>query len=327
MFNHDPLHSGVSADTAIGASTAPGLMTLWSKRLKSVHDQGSPAVAFNASRNETLVYEVTYGGVASAFNASTGALVWQRTVSPDVDSSPAVYGNTVYFGDNGGTLEALNAATGAVRCTFKVPVSPPTTTRGRIIGSPVVGNVDGTGPTVFFGDAGVGSATEAQNGGHMWAVTGVGNTAGNCKQKWSYNKWPNKGTNGTMTGIWDAAGLAQESNGTWAVVFGTSNPDSAVYALNAVTGARLWRFQTVQLGDDEDVGAGPRSARRAATASLRESSTSMAKTASNTRSTWSPVIRSGRSPWVPAAPAPSPCRPRCWPATPWWPVTPGRCWR
>jgi outer membrane protein assembly factor BamB len=54
---------------------------------------GLPAVAFNASRNETLVYEVTYGGGVSAFNASTGALVWQRTVSPNVDSSPAVYGS------------------------------------------------------------------------------------------------------------------------------------------------------------------------------------------------------------------------------------------
>ena len=40
-------------------------------------------------------------------------------------------------------------------------------------------------------------------------------------------------------------------------MFGTSNPDNAVYALNAASGARLWRFQTVQTGDDEDVGAGP----------------------------------------------------------------------
>jgi uncharacterized repeat protein (TIGR02543 family) len=257
MFNHDPLHSGVSPDTAIGASTAAGLTARWSARLTSTPDQSSPAVAFNSSRNATLVYEVTYSGVASAFNASTGALVWQRAVRSNVDSSPAVYGNTVYFGTNGGTLEALNAATGAVRCTFQVPVSPPATVAGRIIGSPVVGNVDGTGPTVFFGDAGAASATEVQNGGHMWAVTGVGNTAGNCQEKWSYNSWPNKGANGTMTGVWDGAGLAQQSNGTWAVVFGTSNPDGAVYALNAVTGAMLWRFQTAQLGGDEDVGAGP----------------------------------------------------------------------
>jgi outer membrane protein assembly factor BamB len=60
-----------------------------------------------------------------------------------------------------------------------------------------------------------------------------------------------------MTGIWDGAGLVKQSNGTWAVLFGTSNPDNAVYALNAASGARLWRFQTVQTGDDQDVGAGP----------------------------------------------------------------------
>jgi outer membrane protein assembly factor BamB len=257
MFGHDPLHSGVSPDTAIGASTAPGLTTRWSQPLGKGLDQASAAVATNATLKQTLVYDVTHAGVVSAFDASTGALAWRRTLAATVDSSPAVYRNTVYFGTNEGTLEALNAATGAVQCTFNVPISPPATTRGRIIGSPVVGNVDGTGPTVFFGDAGVASATEAQNAGHMWAVTGVGNTAGNCKKKWSYSNWQNKGTNGTMTGVWDAAGLAQQSNGTWAVVFGTSNPDGAVYALNAATGARLWRFQTAQTGADQDVGAAP----------------------------------------------------------------------
>jgi outer membrane protein assembly factor BamB len=214
-------------------------------------------VAYNATLKRTLVYDVTYGGVASAFSASTGALVWQRKVGAKVFSSPAVYGNTVYFGDNGGTLEALNAATGAVQCTFTLPVSPPATQPGRIFSSPVVGNVDGSGPTVFFGDAGIGSATEAQNGGHFWAVTGVGNTAGKCREKWSYNKWPNKGTNGTMTGVWDEPALTRNSTGTQVVVFGTSNPDGAVYALNALSGARLWRFQTQQTGPDQDVGAAP----------------------------------------------------------------------
>ena len=183
MFGQDPLHLGLSPDTAIGASTAPGLTTKWSKRLSSVHDQASPAVAFNATLKKTLVYEVTHGGVVSAFNASTGAQVWRRTVGPNVNSSPAVYRNTVYFGDNEGTLEALNAATGAVQCTFTLPVSPPATKPGRIIGSPVVGIVDGTGPTVFFGDAGDDSPSETLNGGHMWAVTGVGNTAGGVQAK------------------------------------------------------------------------------------------------------------------------------------------------
>lgn len=257
MFGHDPLHSGVSSDTAIGASTAASLAARWSGRLSTASDQPSPAVAYNAAKKLTLVYEVTYTGVASAFNASTGALVWRKTLASNVFSSPAVYGNTVYFGNNEGTLEALNAATGAVQCTFTLPASPPATQPGRIFSAPVVGDVDGTGPVVFFGDAGKSSANETINGGHLWAVTGVGNTAGNCKEKWVYNNWADKGSNGTETGVWDEPALAQESNGTWAVVFGTSNPDGAVYALNAATGTRLWRFQTAQTGPDQDVGAGP----------------------------------------------------------------------
>jgi outer membrane protein assembly factor BamB len=257
MFGQNALHSGVSPDTAIGAATAPGLRVRWSQPLGAGQDQPSPAVAYNASLKQTIVYDVTFAGVVSAFNASTGALVWRRTVAGPVYSSPAVYRNTVYFGNNQGTLEALNAATGAVQCAFTVPVIPPATKPGRIFSSPVVGNIDGKGPTVFFGDAGLGSATEVTNGGHMWAVTGVGNTTGQCREKWMYGKWPNKGTNGTMTGVWDEPGLAREANGTWAVVFGTSNPDGAVYALDAATGARLWRFQTLQTGQDQDVGAGP----------------------------------------------------------------------
>ena len=253
------MHSGVAPDTAIGASTAASLAKKWSQPLASTSDQPSPAVAYNPVLNETLVYDVTNTGVASAFNASTGALVWRKAVAPNVFSSPAVYSNTVYFGNNQGTLEALNAATGAVVCTFTIPVVPPNTVPGRIFSSPVVGTVDSTGPTVFFGDAGVQSRPETTNGGHMWAITGVGNAAGNCKLRWSYNNWVNKGSNGTMTGVWIEPALAKESNGTWAVVFGTSNPDCAIYALNAVTGSFLWRFQTAQpsTDQDEDVGTGP----------------------------------------------------------------------
>jgi eukaryotic-like serine/threonine-protein kinase len=259
MFGHDQLHSGVSPDTTIGATTAAGLSKRWSQPLGSVSDQPSPVVAYSAARKQTLVYDVTYPGVVSAFNATTGALAWRRNVGAHVLSTPAVYGNTVYFGDNKGVLEALNAATGAVQCTFTMPIIPPATQPGHIISAPAVGNVDGTGATVFFGDVGAGSpkGTELDNGGYLWAVTGVGNTAGSCKLKWDYNNWPLKGKSGTMTGVWDPLALAQESDGTWAVVFGTSNPDNAVYALNAVTGSLVWRFRTAQTGPDQDVGAGP----------------------------------------------------------------------
>jgi outer membrane protein assembly factor BamB len=251
MFGHDPLHSGVSSDTEIGASAAASLAIRWSQPLGTSSDQPSPVVAYNVARKQTLAYYVTYTGVVSAFDALTGVLAWRRSLNTNVFSSPAVYGNTLYFGDNNGVLEALNAATGAVQCTFATPIVPPATQPGHIFSSPVVGNIDGTGPTVYFGDA------SDNNGGSMWAVTGVGNTAGGCHQKWTYDNWVKKGKHGAMTGVWAEPALAQESDGTWAVVFGTSNPDGGVYALNAASGSRLWHFQTLQIGKDEDVGAGP----------------------------------------------------------------------
>jgi outer membrane protein assembly factor BamB len=186
-------------------------------------------------------------------------LVWQRSIGSAVNSSPAVYHGTVYFGTMNGTLEALNAATGAVRCTFTLPVVAPATSPGRFVSSPVVGNVDGTGPTVFIGDAGTGGGPqETDNQGHFWAITGAGNSAGRCREKWMYDNWPNKGTTGTESGVWDEPALAHNSGGSWEVVFGTSNPDQSVYALNAADGSELWRFQTANTGtNDEDVGAGP----------------------------------------------------------------------
>ena len=146
MFGHDPLHSAVSPDTTIGAATAASLSKQWSQPLGTVLDQPSPVVAYNAARKQTLVYDATYTGVVSAFNATTGALAWRRNVGAHVFSTPAVSGNTVYFGDNNGVLEALNAATGAVRCTFTLPIIPPATQPGHIFSAPVVGNV------LVFGD-------------------------------------------------------------------------------------------------------------------------------------------------------------------------------
>lgn len=260
-FGHDPLHSAVSSDTAISTSTASGLGKRWSAPLSSDPTrEPSPVVAYSGKLGKTVVYTVTFGGVVSAFDATTGKLVWTRSVGATVEGAPAFYRGNVYVGDLSGRLHALDAATGAVRCTFTLPVRAPATTPGQIISAPVVGNVDGTGTTVFIGDAGfhvTGTPDDSKNGGHFWAITGVGNTAGGCRKKWVYNNWPNKGSNGTETGVWDEPALAQNSHHGWEVVFGTSNPDNSVYALNAVNGARLWRYHTLQLGSDEDVGAGP----------------------------------------------------------------------
>lgn len=260
-FGQDPLHSSVSSDTAISTSTVSGLGKRWSAPLSSdLNRAPSPVVAYSGKLGKTVVYAVTFGGMVSAFDAATGKLVWTRSVGANVEASPAIYNGTVYIGDLDGRLHALNTATGAVHCTFTLPVVAPATTPGQIVSSPVVGDVDGTGATVFIGDAGfhvTGTPDDSNNGGHFWAITGVGNTAGGCREKWVYDNWPKKGANGTQTGVWDEPALAQDSRHGWEVVFGTSNPDQSVYALNAVNGSRLWRYNTLQNGPDEDIAAGP----------------------------------------------------------------------
>jgi len=260
MFHHDALHSGVSPDTFPGASTASTMTQKWAE-LVGGGSRGkaavlaSPVVVFNATLQKTVVYDVSVLGMAHAFDAATGATIWTQLISGGaVVSSPAVDGNSLYFGDTNGHLYALDATTGAIQCSFAVPITPPETVPGRIQASPVVGHIDSTGPIVFFGDEG---QRERVNAGHEWAVTGVGNTAGDCQLKWAFNGFTNKGNSGNKAGSWSQPGLAQDSTGRWLVVFGSSNPDNSVYALDATTGSKVWRFATLQTGGDQDVGAGP----------------------------------------------------------------------
>ena len=255
MFQHDAIHSGISPDTTWGASTASGLTMKWQQNVSgSAAVIASPIVAYNASLGKTIVYGASASGTVQAFDASTGTGIWTQSAGAGVIATPALDGNSLYIGTNGGTLIALNATTGAVQCSFALPIFPPETIPGHIQSSPVVGHIDSTGPIVFFGDIG---QRERVNAGHEWAITGFGNSAGNCKLKWMFNGWANKGTNGSKTGSWSSPALAQDSTGRWLLVMGSSNPDQAVYALAAATGTEVWRFQTLKVGGDEDVGAGP----------------------------------------------------------------------
>jgi outer membrane protein assembly factor BamB len=252
-FMHDRLHSGVSPDSTIGASTATGLAVKWRHTIGPSGADASPAAVYN-STNGLTAYGGSNGGVVHAFNAVTGATFWTRNLGSSVVASPAVDANTLYVATLGGTLYALDATTGTVHCSFTLPTFPPQTGPGQILASPVVGHIDGTGPIVFFGDNGAG--TEQNNAGHEWAVTGFGNTAGACMLKWDFNGFTRTGLNGAKTGSWSPPALATDTTGRPLVLFGSSNPDDSVYALDARDGTKVWRFQTGLL-NDHDVGAGP----------------------------------------------------------------------
>jgi outer membrane protein assembly factor BamB len=247
MFHKDPVHSGLSLDPAVGATAASsGLPLDWEIPAGSMIES-SPAVAYNSTLGETLVYVQTWDNLLLALDATTGAIVWTYTEpgALGADSSPAVYDGVVYVGGQGNyTLSAVDATTGTLDCSFNAG--------GRIVASPVVTDLGG-GPVVFFGDTGL---HEKHNAGHEWAITGVGNPLGGCQLLWSFNHWhfTNQGVDG---GSWSPPAIAYDASQPPRplLVFGSNQPDDSVYALNAVTGKLAWRYRTATSGD-LDVGAG-----------------------------------------------------------------------
>ncbi len=247
MFENNPLHTGIQPDDpTIGASSAAQLQVKWKSHATAFDDVwSSSAVAFNAQLDEPLVYTATSAGTIAARDLNTGTVVWSDSGNGAIVASPAVSGNTVYVGSEGHQLLALDAATGARQCSFPLD--------GAIFSSPVVGFVDDTGPVVFFGDTG----TSQDSAGHEWAVNGVGNADGACTRKWVFNNWTMKGSGTLATGSWSSPALTTDSTGQPLLVFGSANPDDAVYALNAQDGTLVWRFQSTVTGADQDVGAAP----------------------------------------------------------------------
>ena len=53
-----------------------------------------------------------------ALSMKTGRVVWSKVIPAGTESSPIVFGNAVYFGDQGGTVYSLNATTGHSNWTY-----------------------------------------------------------------------------------------------------------------------------------------------------------------------------------------------------------------
>jgi outer membrane protein assembly factor BamB len=246
MFHHDRSHTGLSSETTLGASNAASMGIQWQANTGQAA-YTSPAVVHNGALNKTLVYVGNSSGTMTAFDAQTGERVWWYRAGAGINSSPAVVANTVYFGASDDYLYAVNATTGALSCRFH--------TGGIISSSPVVVDPDGSGLVVYIGDNGI---TGGDDGGHLWAVNGVDpNAAANCSQKWMFDGFGASPGSQPKAGVWSPPAFGVNVNGRALVVFGGSSPDNAVYAVDALTGARVWRFQTEVFHPDNDVGAGP----------------------------------------------------------------------
>ena len=230
--------TGLSGDTSISAANAGQLGVRWMANMGS-QSLSSPVVAYNQTLGQTVVYAGTEGGWLTAYNEASGQTIWSVNIGTAIRSTPVVAGSSIWVvATYSPRLIKLNAATGAQQCA-----TTPLYALGEA--SPVVATPPGGQPTIFMG-----SVDQAQNG-PVYAFHTV-----DCSAVWQNAPYPQGG------GVWDFISYAVDApttafpNGEPLVLFGTSDPDGEMYALDATTGALVWRFQTEAVNNDSDVGAG-----------------------------------------------------------------------
>src|SRR5205807_1761560 len=135
-------------------------------------------------------------------------------------------------------------------------------TGGMINASPVVVDPDGTGKVVFFGDNGV---TGEDDGGHFWAVNGVDpDPAADCSLQWRFDGFGDPPGSQPKAGSWSPPAFSRDlgpgakgwefrilddtpgagETRSTAALLGRRlflGYGSGVYALDVVTGARIWK--------------------------------------------------------------------------------------
>jgi hypothetical protein len=234
-FHGDAQLSGTNGDTSISASNAATLGVRWMSPIGSSLD--SPAAVWDAGLGMALAYEGGAAGYFNAVNVATGQIVWSDYLGAAVTSSPLTENGNVWIAPAGtGRIYKINDSTGATECSGTIENS--------VLSSPVFASPPGGVPSVYFGSLGAG----AKNG----PVTAYRES--NCSQLWQFSNYVIPGQN---TGVWAPMSYAVDGSGLGLLLFGSANPDSTVYALNATTGALVWKYSTYcPTAEDWDVGAG-----------------------------------------------------------------------
>lgn len=248
MWQRDVTNTGTTPDEQLSTANVDTLGLAWQANV-GAKAFTSPAVVYEPRLGKTIAYVGRQNGEFVAYDAVTGIRQWTFVISKHIQSSPAVVDGVVYFGASDNRVYALDAATGDVLCSYLGS--------GVVSASPVVADLDGNGLTIYVGENGV---TGSDDGGTMYAIAAVDPDDGvaDCSLRWSYDNFGDpEGDHQGESGSWSPPSVATDVNGRHLVVFGGSSPDNAFYALDAITGERVWRVQTVTTNLDQDVGAGP----------------------------------------------------------------------
>lgn len=231
-FHGSPSLNGVSPDTSISTANASTLGLRWMTHTMAPM-LSSPVTGHISSPSETLAFIGNNSGYVEAMNLSNGSLVWSDNFSFPIYGTPTFYNGALWVGTFiGGHVYKINGATGHVECT----ITPST---GSDLASPTVATPPGGKTTVYIG---------MQDNGSVTAPVMAINEA-TCATEWSKAPWA------ILSGTWNPTSFGVDAKGVPLVFAGDGDPDSAAYALNANTGAEVWRNQNLS-PSYADVGAG-----------------------------------------------------------------------
>lgn len=210
--------NGWAANSALTPGTASGLGVKWAANVYGgVVD--SPVVAYNSTLQARVAYVGTVTGNLVGVNMASGQIVWSAYLGSEIRSTPLVVNGAVWVSTfDSPKIYKLNAATGSIACTVA--------SARQIQGTPVAATPPGGVPSVYFpaGD------TETAPG----PITAIKQS--NCAKEWSFTGYV------TNSGVWTPLGYAVDKTGEPLIVAGTADTDSKVYAVDAVTGKRVWYY-------------------------------------------------------------------------------------
>jgi len=219
----DPSHSSYSTDPAVTSAAAQTFGVKWMANLYSA-DLGSPAVAYNATLGKTVVYVGNARADVFAIDASNGQELWSTNlgVNDKIENTPTVAPDgSLWVGTSqNATLYKLDGSTGAIDCKVKSPLN--------VDASPLVVTPVGGAPTVYW--ASVDSGTIP---GPTFATQ-----ESSCAPVWTFTDYINP----SSAGVWASPVYAVSATGEPLVLFGTADGDSIEYAVDALTGNRVWYY-------------------------------------------------------------------------------------
>jgi outer membrane protein assembly factor BamB len=232
-------------ENVLNPTNISNLTQYWSTNIGAWY--ASPAIVNN------IAYVGSIDGSVYALNATNGSILWSQSYGSDSASSPAVINNVVYMSLDNGTLYALNATNGAQIWSVFLGVG--------LAGPTVVNNV------IYVSSQNNVYALNASTGAQIWhypvggfpttyynkivyvsSQDGGGDTilyalyALNWKMLWNYSLGGDWYSNTTTAVV--ANGVVYIGFGSLPGNGGCSGDDGGsgdVYALNAISGALLWK--------------------------------------------------------------------------------------